>query len=136
MDGSVVERLSLAQVMILGSWDGVTSGSQRGACFSLCLCLCLSLCVSHEYISKIPKIKSRFLSSLSSVEQLVGMIARGYSSCCSFEPLIFSKKQEAGACWAPINLCCTFVGSQVCSAWWHQAGRISTTASPSLPLAK
>ena len=38
---------------VLGSSS--SSGSLRGACFSLCLCFCLSLCVSHEWINKIQK---------------------------------------------------------------------------------
>ena len=49
LGGSVVERLPLAQVVILevlGS--SPASGSPQGAYFSLSLCLCLSLCVSYE----------------------------------------------------------------------------------------
>ena len=45
LGGSVVERLPLAQVVILGL--SPASGSPQGACFfSLCLCCCLCLCVS------------------------------------------------------------------------------------------
>ena len=56
LGGSIVERLPLAQVVILrvlGSSPAL--GSPSEACFSLCLCLCLSLCVSHEEINKIQK---------------------------------------------------------------------------------
>lgn len=49
LGGSVVEFFPLAQIMIPGSWDGVSHQAPwQGACFSFCLCLYLSLCVSHE----------------------------------------------------------------------------------------
>ena len=44
--GQVVERLPSAQVVILGSQDGVLHRALQGACFSLCLCLCFSWCPS------------------------------------------------------------------------------------------
>ena len=48
LGGSVVERLPLAQGVILESpGSSPTLGSLHGACFSLCLCLCLSLSLSH-----------------------------------------------------------------------------------------
>ena len=46
LDGSVVEHLPSAQVVIQGSWDQVLHWAPRGASFSLCLCLCVSLSLS------------------------------------------------------------------------------------------
>ena len=48
LNGSVAERLPLAQVVILGSWDRV---SHRAPCrepTSPSACVSVSLCVSHE----------------------------------------------------------------------------------------
>ena len=46
LGGSVIERLPLAQGMILVRGSSPSLGSPEGACFSLFLCLCLSLCLS------------------------------------------------------------------------------------------
>ena len=47
LGGSVVKRLPLARVMILGSWDEVLHWAPPlGVCFSVCLGLCLSQCLS------------------------------------------------------------------------------------------
>ena len=51
--GSVVERLSLAQGLIPGSWDRVLHRAPPGELLPLPVSLPLSLCVSHEYINKI-----------------------------------------------------------------------------------
>ena len=45
LGGSVVERLPLAQVMILGSWDRVLHWAPRRSLLLPRLCLCLSVCV-------------------------------------------------------------------------------------------
>ena len=48
LGGTVVERLRLAQVMIMGSWDRVPHQAPCREPASPSACLCLSLCVSHE----------------------------------------------------------------------------------------
>ena len=47
LGGSVVEHLPLAQVQIMGSWDGVPHGGPHGGLF-LPLPMSLPLSVSHE----------------------------------------------------------------------------------------
>ena len=49
LSGSVVERLPLAQIVILGFWDRVPhQAPRREPASASALCLCLSLCLSHE----------------------------------------------------------------------------------------
>ena len=45
---SVVERLPLAQVMILGSWDRVPRRAPRREPASPSACVSASLCISHK----------------------------------------------------------------------------------------
>ena len=48
LGGSVVERLPLVQVVIMGSWDRVPCRAPRREPASPFVCVSASLCVSHE----------------------------------------------------------------------------------------
>ena len=51
----MVERLSSAQGMTPGSWDGVPHGAPRREPASASACVFASHCVFHEYVNKISK---------------------------------------------------------------------------------
>ena len=48
LDGSVVEHLPLAQVVIPESWDRILHQALRGEPASPSACVSASICVSHE----------------------------------------------------------------------------------------